>query len=52
MKTRRHTPEQIIGKLAEGDKLLAQDKTIEKVARQLELGDLPSVAQPVRSPQS
>jgi hypothetical protein len=27
MKTRRHTPEQIIRKLAEGDKLLAQDKT-------------------------
>jgi putative transposase len=37
MKTRWHTPEQIIRKLAEGDKLLAQDKTIEEVARQLEV---------------
>jgi putative transposase len=37
MKTRRHTPEQIIRKLAEGDKLLAQGKAIEEVARQLEV---------------
>ena len=32
MKNRRHTPEQVIRKLAEGDKLLAQGKTIEEVA--------------------
>jgi hypothetical protein len=31
MKNRRHTPEQVIRKLAEGDKLLAQGKTIEDV---------------------
>ena len=29
MKNRRHTPEQVIRKLAEADKLLAQGKTIE-----------------------
>ncbi len=37
MKRRRHTPEQIIRKLAEGDKLLAEGKTIDEVARQLEI---------------
>jgi putative transposase len=37
MKQRHHTPEQIIRKLAEGDKLLAQGKEIEEVARQLEI---------------
>ena len=37
MKQRRHTPEQVIRKLAEGDKLLAQGKTIEEVARHLEI---------------
>jgi hypothetical protein len=30
MKQRRHTPEQVIRKLAEGEKLLAQDKPIER----------------------
>jgi len=39
MKRRRHTPEQIIRKLAEGDKLLAEGKTIEEVARHLEITD-------------
>jgi putative transposase len=39
MKRRRHTPEQIIRKLAEGDKLLAEGKTIEEVARRLEITD-------------
>ena len=37
MKRRRHTPEQVIRKLAEGDKLLAQGKTVEEVARHLEI---------------
>jgi putative transposase len=37
MKQRRHTPEQVIRKLAEGDKLLAEGKTIEEVARHLEI---------------
>jgi putative transposase len=37
MKRRRHTPEQIIRKLAEGDKLLAEGKTVEEVARHLEI---------------
>jgi transposase-like protein len=39
MKQRRHTPEQVIRKLAEGDKLLAEDKTIEEVARHLEVSE-------------
>jgi hypothetical protein len=33
MKRRRHTPEQIIRKLAEGEKLLGKGKPIEEVAR-------------------
>ncbi len=37
MKRRRHTPEQIIRKLAEADKLLAQNKGIEEIARHLEI---------------
>jgi putative transposase len=37
MKQRRHSPEQVIRKLAEGDKLLAEGKTIEEVARHLEI---------------
>jgi hypothetical protein len=42
MKRRRHTPEQIIRKLAEGDKLLAQGQPLEDVARHLEIeGVLP-----------
>ena len=39
MKNRRHTPEQVIRKLAEGDKLLAQGQTIEEVARHLEISE-------------
>ena len=39
MKQRRHTPEQVIRKLAEGDKLLAEGKTIEEVARHLEISE-------------
>ena len=37
MKRRRHTPEQVIRKLAEGDRLLAQGQSIEEVARHLEI---------------
>ena len=39
MKVRRHTPEQIIRKLAEGDRLLGQGQTVEEVARHLEVTD-------------
>ena len=37
MKRRRHTPEQVIRKLAEGEKLLGEGKTIDEVARHLEI---------------
>src|ERR1700679_2725991 len=37
MKRRRHTPEQVIRKLAEGEKLLGQGKSLEEVARHLEV---------------
>ena len=37
MKRRRHTPEQVIRKLAEGEKLLAQGQSIEEVTRHLEI---------------
>jgi putative transposase len=39
MKRRRHTPEQIIRKLAEGEKLLAQGKDLDEVVRHLEVTD-------------
>jgi putative transposase len=39
MKQRRHTPEQVIRKLAEGEKLLAKGKTIEEVSRHLEISE-------------
>jgi putative transposase len=39
MKRRRHTPEQVIRKLAEADKLLGEGKTIEEVCRALEITD-------------
>jgi len=39
MKQRRHTPEQVIRKLAEGEKLLAEGKTIEEVSRHLEIAE-------------
>ena len=39
MKQRRHTPEQVIRKLAEGEKLLAEGKTIEEVSRHLKISD-------------
>ena len=37
MKRRRHTPEQVIRKLAEGEKLLGEGKSLEEVARHLEI---------------
>ena len=37
MKRRRHTPEQVVRKLAEGDKLLGQGQNIEEVTRYLEI---------------
>ncbi|MHB1488241.1 MAG: transposase, partial [Acidimicrobiales bacterium] len=37
MKPRRHTPDQIIRKLAEGEKLLAQGQDMVEVARHLEV---------------
>src|ERR1035437_4071620 len=37
MKRRRHTPEQIIRKLAEGEKLLGEGKDLEEVVRHLEM---------------
>jgi hypothetical protein len=35
MKRRRHTPEQVIRKLAEGENLLGQGKSIDEVTRHL-----------------
>jgi len=37
MKQRRHTPEQVIRNLAEGEKLLGQGQSIEEVCRHLEI---------------
>ena len=37
MTRRRHTPDQIIRKLAEGEKLLGQGQDLEEVARHLEI---------------
>jgi putative transposase len=37
MKRRRNTPDQIIRKLAEGEKLLGQGQDVEAVARHLEI---------------
>ena len=37
MKQRRHTPEQVIRKLTEGDKLLGQGQDVAEVARHLEV---------------
>jgi transposase-like protein len=39
MKKRHHTPEQIIRKLAEGDKLLNQGQELVEVCRQLEIAE-------------
>ena len=37
MKRRRHTPEQVIRKLAEGEKLLGMGKDLDEVCRHLEI---------------
>ena len=37
MKRRRHTPDQVIRKLAEGEKLLGEGKDLEEVVRHLEI---------------
>ena len=39
MKRRRHTPEQIIRKLREADRLLAQGSDVPEVAKQLEISE-------------
>ncbi len=39
MKNRRHTPEQIIRKLREADRFLAEGKTISEVAKHLEISE-------------
>ena len=39
MKRRRHTPEQVIRKLREADRLLGEGKTIAEVARALEVSE-------------
>ncbi len=38
-KRRRHTPEQIIGKLAEGNKLLSGGQELDEVCRHLEIAE-------------
>ena len=45
MKRRRHTPEQVIRKLREAERMLGEGKTIPEAAKEL---DLSPVAQPVR----
>jgi hypothetical protein len=53
MKQRRHTPEQVIRKLAEGEKLLAEGKTIEEVSRHRDLrAALAPLAKPARRDES
>ena len=39
MKQRHHTPEQVIRKLAEGDKLLNEGKDLPEVCRHLEIAE-------------
>ncbi|MCS3880606.1 hypothetical protein M2359_004235 [Gordonia amarae] len=53
-KRRRHTSEQIIGKLAEGNKLLAAGQELDQVCRHLEVAESTwaSVAGPVRRHES
>jgi len=49
MKKRRHTPEQVIRKQAEGEKLLAQDRPCRGLSHLEITGvDVASVAEPVR----
>ncbi|MFE3001597.1 hypothetical protein ACFXG4_42265 [Nocardia sp. NPDC059246] len=39
MARRRHTPEQIIGKLRDGEKLLGQNSSVEDVCKHLEIAE-------------
>jgi putative transposase len=39
MARRRHTPEQIVRKLREADRLLAEGKDLEEVARHLQVSE-------------
>ena len=39
MKRRRHTPEQIIRKLREADRMLGEGKTVPEVAKTLEVSE-------------
>src|SRR2546430_14257409 len=39
MKRRRHTPEQVIRKLREADRMLSEGKTIAEVAKALEISE-------------
>ncbi len=39
MKRRRHTPEQVIRKLREADRMLGEGKTVPDVARELEISE-------------
>jgi hypothetical protein len=49
MKRRRHTPEQVIRKLREADRMLSDGKNIAEVAKELEISEQVSPpAQPVR----
>jgi hypothetical protein len=53
MKRRRHTPEQVIRKLREADRLLAEGQDVPEVAKQLEVSEATyhPLAGPVRRPQ-
>jgi hypothetical protein len=44
MKRRRHTPEQIVRKLREADRLLAEGLQVPEVAKQLEVRRRPTTA--------
>jgi hypothetical protein len=44
MKRRRHTPEQIIRKLREADRLLAEGREVAEVAKTLEVGEATTTA--------
>ena len=39
MKRRRHTPEQVVRKLREAERLLAEGKAIPEVAKELEVSE-------------
>ena len=39
MKRRRHTPEQVVRKLREADRLLAEGREVPEVAKQLEISE-------------